>query len=244
MEQRLQKILSGAGICSRRAAEQMLTGGRVTVNGRTAQLGDKADPERDAIAVDGKPVGGRVRAVTIMLNKPAGVVTTMHDEKGRRCVADLVRGGPVRVLPVGRLDQYSEGMLLMTNDGALLAALTHPRNHVDKTYAVTVRGDASRIQDLSKPMVIDGYRIRPAQVKTKKMGTDGVHELHITIHEGRNRQIRKMCAQCGFKVLRLCRIAMGPLRLENSLRPGHWRELTAAEMQALRRASGLEKTDK
>ena len=132
----------------------------------------------------------------------------------------------------------------MTNDGALLAALTHPRNHVDKTYAVTVRGDASRIQDLSKPMVIDGYRIRPAQVKTKKMGTDGVHELHITIHEGRNRQIRKMCAQCGFKVLRLCRIAMGPLQLENSLRPGHWRELTAEEMQALRCASGLEKTDK
>ena len=132
MEQRLQKILSGAGICSRRAAEQMLTGGRVTVNGRTAQLGDKADPERDQIAVDGKPVGGAVRAVTIMLNKPAGVVTTMHDEKGRRCVADLVRGCPVRVLPVGRLDQYSEGLLLLSSDGALIQRLTHPSHEITK----------------------------------------------------------------------------------------------------------------
>lgn len=244
MQERLQKILSGAGVCSRRAAEKLIASGAVTVNGEQAQVGDRADLDTDTICVNGRRIGGHESYHTIVLYKPAGVVTTMSDEKNRKTVAQLVKNCPVRVLPVGRLDQYSEGMLLMTNDGALLAALTHPRNHVDKTYAVTVRGDASRIQDLSKPMVIDGYRIRPAQVKTKKMGTDGVHELHITIHEGRNRQIRKMCAQCGFKVLRLCRIAMGPLQLENSLRPGRWRELTAEEMQALRRASGLEKTDK
>lgn len=132
----------------------------------------------------------------------------------------------------------------MTNDGELLAALTHPRNHVDKTYAVTVRGDKTRIRELSKPMVIDGYRIRPAQVQIEASSEDQVHELHITIHEGRNRQIRKMCAQCGLKVLRLCRIAMGPLKLEESLRPGHWRELTAGEIAALRWASGLNKTDR
>lgn len=172
------------GVCSRRAAEKLIASGAVTVNGEQAQVGDRADLDTDTICVNGRRIGGHESYHTIVLYKPAGVVTTMSDEKNRKTVAQLVKNCPVRVLPVGRLDQYSEGMLLMTNDGALLAALTHPRNHVDKTYAVTVRGDASRIQDLSKPMVIDGYRIRPAQVKTKKMGTDGVHELHITIHEG------------------------------------------------------------
>lgn len=233
MEQRLQKILSGAGICSRRAAEQMLTGGRVTVNGRTAQLGDKADPERDQIAVDGKPVGGAVRAVTIMLNKPAGVVTTMHDEKGRRCVADLVRGCPVRVLPVGRLDQYSEGLLLLSSDGALIQRLTHPKHEITKRYEVTVRGDASGIPKLSEPMVIEGYRIRPAAVSVLRRLDNGDTVLSIGIHEGRNRQIRRMCAQCGLRVIRLKRVAEGRLTLDPSLAPGKWRELTAREMQIL-----------
>ena len=242
MQERLQKILSGAGVCSRRAAEQLIASGAVTVNGTKAQVGDRADIDTDVICVNGKRIAGHESYHTIVLYKPAGVVTTMSDEKNRKTVAQLVKNCPVRVLPVGRLDQYSEGMLLMTNDGELLAALTHPRNHVDKTYAVTVRGDKTRIRELSKPMVIDGYRIRPAQVQMQSSGEDQVHELHITIHEGRNRQIRKMCAQCGFKVLRLCRIAMGPLKLEKSLRPGHWRELTAEEIAALRRASGLEKS--
>lgn len=233
MEQRLQKILSGAGICSRRAAEQMLTGGRVTVNGRTAQLGDKADPERDQIAVDGKPVGGAVRAVTIMLNKPAGVVTTMHDEKGRRCVADLVRGCPVRVLPVGRLDQYSEGLLLLSSDGALIHRLTHPKHEITKRYEVTVRGEASGIPKLSEPMVIEGYRIRPAQVSVLRRLENGDHVLSVGIHEGRNRQIRRMCAQCGLRVIRLKRVAEGRLTLDPSLAPGTWRELTGREMQIL-----------
>lgn len=233
MEQRLQKILSGAGICSRRAAEQLLACGRVTVNGQTARLGDKADPVRDIVAVDGKPVGGPARAVTIMLNKPAGVVTTMRDEKGRRCVADLVRGCPVRVLPVGRLDQYSEGLLLLSSDGALIQRLTHPKNEITKRYEVTVRGDASGIPKLSRPMVIEGYRIRPAEVAVLRRLENGDAVLSVGIHEGRNRQIRRMCAQCGLRVIRLKRVSEGRLMLDPSLAPGKWRELTAQEMQIL-----------
>lgn len=239
MQERLQKILSGAGICSRRAAEKLIESGVVTVNGRAAQLGDRADAEKDVICVRGKRVGGHEALHTIMLYKPVGVVTTMSDEKNRKTVADLVKQCPVRVLPVGRLDQYSEGLLLLTNDGTLLDALTHPRYHVDKTYAVTVRGAAENIAKLSKPMDIDGYRIRPAQVTCRQTQPDGTHLLHITIHEGRNRQIRKMCVQCGFQVLRLCRISIGSLKLDKSLRPGKWRALTEQELGALRREAGL-----
>lgn len=239
MQERLQKILSGAGICSRRAAEKLIESGAVTVNGRTAQLGDRADVEADVICVRGKRVGAHEKLHTIMLYKPVGVVTTMSDEKKRKTVADLVKQCPVRVLPVGRLDQYSEGLLLLTNDGELLDALTHPRHHVDKTYEVTVRGAGGDIAKLSEPMDIDGYRIRPAKVTWKKTQPDGTYILHITIHEGRNRQIRKMCAQCGFQVMRLCRISIGPLKLDKSLRPGTWRALTEHELSALRREAGL-----
>ena len=150
MQERLQKILSGAGICSRRAAEKLIESGAVTVNGRTAQLGDRADVEADVVCVRGKRVGAHEELHTIMLYKPVGVVTTMSDEKKRKTVADLVKQCPVRVLPVGRLDQYSEGLLLLTNDGELLDALTHPRHHVDKTYEVTVRGAAGNIAKLSE----------------------------------------------------------------------------------------------
>ncbi|MGM9630767.1 pseudouridine synthase [Butyricicoccus sp.] len=233
MQERLQKILSGAGVCSRRAAEKLMESGAVTVNGVTAKPGDRADAQADDIRVNGKRIGGHEELHTIMLYKPAGVVTTMSDEKNRKTVAQLVQRCPVRVLPVGRLDQYSEGLLLLTNDGALLDALTHPRYHVDKTYEVTVRGQEQNLPKLSEPMDIDGYRIRPAQVRVKARQPYGTFVLHMTIHEGRNRQIRKMCAQCGFKVLRLCRISIGALRLDRSLRPGQWRELSEAELALL-----------
>lgn len=235
MQERLQKILSGAGICSRRAAEQLMESGAVTVNGVPAKPGDRADVQLDDIRVNGQKIGQHEALHTIMLYKPAGVVTTMSDEKNRKTVADLVKNCPVRVLPVGRLDQYSEGLLLLTNDGALLDRLTHPRYHVDKLYEVTVRGQRQNLAKLSEPMTIDGYRIRPAQVAVHKIQSDDTFVLHITIHEGRNRQIRKMCAQCGFKVLRLCRLSIGALQLDRSLRPGQWRELSAGELAALRR---------
>lgn len=233
MQERLQKILSGAGVCSRRAAEKLMESGAVTVNGVPAKPGDRADAETDDIRVNGKRIGTHEELHTVMLYKPVGVVTTMSDEKNRRTVAQLVQNCPVRVLPVGRLDQYSEGLLLLTNDGTLMTQLTHPRYHVDKTYEVTVRGEEHRLSGLSQAMDIDGYRIRPAQVTVKNKQENGTFVLHMTIHEGRNRQIRKMCAQCGFKVLRLCRISVGSLHLDRSLRPGQWRELTAQELRLL-----------
>ena len=239
MQERLQKILSGAGVCSRRTAEKWIESGAVTVNGVTAKLGDRADAAEDVICVNGKRIGAHEALHTIMLYKPVGVVTTMSDEKKRRTVAELVQACPVRVLPVGRLDQYSEGLLLLTNDGRLLHALTHPRHHVDKRYEVTVRGAAENIAKLSAPMEIDGYRIHPAQVSHQKTNADGTHLLHITIHEGRNRQIRKMCAQCGFKVVRLCRLSIGSVTLDPFLRPGKWRTLTESELRSLKIDAGL-----
>lgn len=244
MQERLQKILSGAGICSRRAAEKLIASGAVTINGVIAQIGDRADPAVDTISVNGRTVGEHESLHTIMLYKPAGVVTTMSDEKNRKTVAELVQQCPVRVLPVGRLDQYSEGLLLLTNDGALLDALTHPRYHVDKTYEVIVRGQPEHIPELGKSMKIDGYTIRPAQVKVCRSNPNHTHVLHITIHEGRNRQIRKMCAQCGFRVLRLCRIAVGDLKLDKNLRPGRWRELTQEEITALWEKTGAHQLKK
>lgn len=233
MEQRLQKIISGAGICSRRAAEKLLEQGRVTVNGQTAGLGDRADEDIDEILVDGKKIGGHERKLTIMLNKPAGVVTTMKDEKGRRTVAELVKNCPVRVLPVGRLDQYSEGLLLMSSDGELIYTLTHPKHEIAKRYEVTVCGDRENIASLSEPMDIDGYRIKPAIVKTIKTLPNGDILLSVTIHEGRNRQIRKMCRQCSLKVIRLKRVAEGELALDKRLKPGQWRALTEGELDKL-----------
>lgn len=233
MEQRLQKIISGAGICSRRAAEKLLEQGRVTVNGQNAGLGDRADEDIDEILVDGKKIGGHERKLTIMLNKPAGVVTTMKDEKGRRTVAELVKNCPVRVLPVGRLDQYSEGLLLMSSDGELIYTLTHPKHEIAKRYEVTVCGDRENIASLSEPMDIDGYRIKPAIVKTIKTLPNGDILLSVTIHEGRNRQIRKMCRQCSLKVIRLKRVAEGELALDKRLKPGQWRALTEGELDKL-----------
>ncbi|MBQ3373955.1 MAG: rRNA pseudouridine synthase [Oscillospiraceae bacterium] len=233
MQERLQKIISASGLMSRRAAEQLIAAGKVRVNGITAELGMKADPEEDNIIVNGQPLLSRERHVTVMLNKPAGVVTTLHDEQGRLSVASLVQGVHARVYPVGRLDQYSEGLLLLTNDGALANALMHPASEIAKTYLLRVQGEKleSAVQSLSRPIEIDGRATSPAQVKL--VGISGQEaECLVTIHEGRNRQIRRLCERAGLKVLLLRRVSEGPLSL-GSLTPGAWRVLTEQELSEL-----------
>jgi len=229
MEQRLQKLISGAHIASRRAAERLLTEGRVRVNGAVAVLGQSADPDRDEITVDGVPLSFAREHTYILLNKPRGFVTTLRDEQGRRTVAELVADAGVRLYPVGRLDLNSDGLLLLTDDGALANALMHPSREVDKTYRTVVEGDVpAALETLRSPLVIDGRPIRPASVRQTAPDT-----VEITIHEGRNRQVRKMCALAGLRVKRLTRIAEGPLRL-GALPPGKWRRLTEAEIAALK----------
>lgn len=232
MKERLQKLLSEAGICSRRKAEKEIAEGRVKVNGVTAKIGDSADPKQDRIFFNGMEILFKEKPHRyLMLNKPVGVVTTMRDEKGRKCVSDLVQCG-TRVYPVGRLDFASEGLLLMTDDGELANQLMHPSHHVDKTYLVEVQGKQEKIAGLEKEMDIDGYRIRSAKVKILKRLSEDCFLLQLTIHEGRNRQIRKMCQQCGFKVLGLQRIAIGNLHLDSTLEPGQWRDLTRKERES------------
>lgn len=233
MEDRLQKILSAAGICSRRKAEEYITAGRVTVNGQPASLGDRADPERDVVALDGKEVIRPGSRTVLMLYKPRGVVTTLSDEKGRKNVADLVKDCPVRVWPVGRLDMDSEGLLLLTDDGELTNTLIHPRHEVEKEYLVWVTGfTAEGAERLAQPMTLDGQALRPAQVKVlRREGERTV--LSVTIHEGKNRQVRRMCAFCGMTVRRLKRIREGKLYLDKTLRPGQWRNLTQEELDTL-----------
>lgn len=232
MEERLQKLLSAAGVCSRRTAETYLIAGRVTVNGQTAHLGQRADPDRDEILVDGHPLAPRAEAVYILLNKPRGYVSTLSDERGRRTVAELVADCGSRVYPVGRLDLDSEGLLLLTNDGDLVNGLTHPRHEVEKHYEVRVRGNMDNIPRLSEPMEIDGYAIRPAGVVIMERGEDSA-KIRMTIHEGRNRQIRKMCEKVGLEVRRLKRVAIGDMPLDPKLKSGAWRELTQDELAYL-----------
>lgn len=235
MEERLQKLLSAAGVCSRRAAEGYITAGRVTVNGVPAELGQRADPDRDVILIDGKPLGEREKPVYLLLNKPRGYITTMSDEHGRKTVADLVKGCGARVYPVGRLDLDSEGLLLLTNDGELAQRLLHPSGEVNKTYCVSVYGPvAGAAEKLSAVRDLEGEAIRPAQVETLRQ-TARTAELSITIHEGKNRQIRRMCAQCGLVVKRLRRVREHTLEL-GGLPVGQWRYLTEAELQALKNA--------
>lgn len=234
MDQRLQKILSAGGVCSRRKAEEYLREGRVTVNGLPAALGDKADPETDTIALDGVPVGRTETRTLLMLYKPRGVVTTLADEKGRRTVADLVKDCGARVWPVGRLDLDSEGLLLLTNDGALTERLLHPRHQVDKTYRVWVYGRVSGVEDRLRAMrELEGEPIAPARVEVLRR-TGGTAELSITIHEGKNRQVRRMCSACGVTVKRLQRIREHTLEL-GTLGVGKWRYLTEDEYRALAR---------
>ena len=233
MEERLQKLLSAAGVCSRRAAEDYLTAGRVTVNGETARLGQKADLDRDEILVDGAPLKGPDKWVYLMLNKPRGYVTTLSDEQGRPTVAELTADAGVRVYPVGRLDLDSEGLLLLTNDGSLTARLLHPSHEVDKTYRVQVYGPvAGAAEKLAAIRDLRGEPIRPARVRCLWQG-EKTAELEITIHEGKNRQIRRMCARCDLKVKRLRRVREHTLEL-GDLPPGQWRYLTEAEVAELK----------
>ena len=232
MEERLQKLLSAAGVCSRRAAEDYLTAGRVTVNGRTARLGQKADPDRDRILVDGRPLAPRAEPVYLLLNKPRGYVTTLSDEKGRRTVAELVADCGQRVYPVGRLDLDSEGLLLLTNDGDWAQRLLHPKHEVEKTYHVSVSGPvAGAAERLAAVTDLEGEPIRPARVEVLRQ-TAGTAVLAVTIHEGKNRQIRRMCAQCGLTVKRLRRVREGTVEL-GTLPPGKWRYLTEKELKSI-----------
>ena len=235
MEERLQKILSAAGLCSRRQAEAWLQAGRVTVNGVPAALGDRADRDRDLIAVDGKPLTAVPEKVYLLLHKPRGYVTTLSDERGRPTAAALTADCGARVYPVGRLDMDSEGLLLVTNDGDFAQRMAHPRHRREKEYHVTVSGSLPgcdrRLEALTA--LEDGTPIAPAQVRVlRRNGETWV--LSVTICQGLNRQIRRMCAQAGLTVRRLRRVREGSLLLGN-LPPGKWRSLTAAEVAALLR---------
>ena len=238
MEERLQKLISACGLASRRAAEGWITAGRVTVNGQKAHLGDRADPDRDEIRVDGRPLRPEGDRTYLMLNKPRGFVTTLSDEKGRKTVADLVSGCPARVWPVGRLDLNSEGLLVMTDDGELTYRLLHPSHEVEKEYLVWVTGDVKKaLPILSAPMELDGDRLAPARVRQGRT-SGGVSQLSVVIHQGKNRQVRRMCAQAGLSVLRLKRIREGRLLLDRALAPGAWRELTRQEVLLLMEDGG------
>jgi 23S rRNA pseudouridine2605 synthase len=236
---RIQKYFTVCGVLSRRAAESEIAAGRVLVNGLPAGIGQKIDPEHDVVTYLGKPIRPLPPAdhVTVMLNKPAGYVTTVRDDEGRPCVTELVRDLDVRVYPVGRLDMFSTGLLLLTNDGELANLLTHPRHHLPKVYRVMVGGEVSPVQmkRLTSPMVIDDYRLKPVKV-TPIRSWEHQTELEFTLTEGRNRQIRKMCEKVGLRVLSLRRIAIGPLVLGH-LDEGRYRRLSPSEITALKNLS-------
>lgn len=238
---RIQKMIADSGVCSRRKAEQMISQGRVKINGHPVKLGDKCG-YKDLITVDGERImiPRKKNFIYIMMNKPRGYVTTVSDELDRRCVMDLLEDVEERVYPVGRLDRNSEGLLLFTNDGEFANSIMHPSRHISKTYRVTVRPDINddQLVALSEGVVIDGKKTLPASVVVKDKEAGRVVIL-ITIKEGRNRQIRKMCEAVGLEVARLRRISIGPLKL-GMLKPGSYRELTADELRALRNAIGKE----
>jgi 23S rRNA pseudouridine2605 synthase len=229
--ERLQKILAQAGLGSRRTAEDLIADGRVTVNGEVATLGTRADPETDAIEVDGALIGVKQGLVHYLLNKPTGVVTTASDPQGRPTVVEIVPAEP-RVYPVGRLDADTEGLLILTNDGELAHRLTHPSFGVDKEYLADVEGQPARgaVRRLREGVALDDGPTAPAKVSLV-----GDHTLRITIHEGRNRQVRRMCDAVGHPVRRLVRVRIGSLS-DRRLAPGEWRELTQDELRALERA--------
>ncbi len=232
--ERLQKVLATRGWGSRRVCEEIIAAGRVTVNGEPAVLGRRVDPEQDRIEVDGVPVGARPGLVHYLLNKPLGVVTTASDPQGRRTVVELVPSEP-RVYPVGRLDVNTEGLLLLTNDGELAQRLTHPSHGVEKEYLVDVSGGLvaqGKIRALRDGIELDDGMTAPAQVSQPSPGV-----LRITIHEGRNRQVRRMCEAIGHPVRRLVRVRIGTLS-DRTLKPGQWREVTPAELKALIEATG------
>lgn len=242
---RLQKYMADLGIASRRKSEQMIADGMVKVNGRTAAIGDKVNPKRDKVTVRGRKIaaGAKAKRYYIMLNKPRGYVTTMSDEMGRKCVAELVKDIPARIYPVGRLDRDSEGLLLMTNDGEFANRVTHPSKHVYKVYRVTVRPaiNEEQLVEMSSGMVIDGKKTAPAEVRVVQR-EEGRCVLEIILREGRNRQIRKMCEQLGLEVPRLKRIAVGQVKL-GGLKSGAWRELTKDEIHRLQANSNTTEVD-
>ncbi len=234
---RLQKMLSECGVASRRKSEDLIRMGKVKVNGKIASIGDKIDPYNDKVTVSGRKVTYTARPSFryIMLNKPRGVLTTMSDERGRRCVADLIRDIPERVYPVGRLDKDSEGLLLLTNDGEFANHLMHPKKHINKVYRVSVRPDVTdeQVERLSSGVVIDGRMTAPAGVRVvSRDKKEGKAVLEIVIHEGRNRQIRKMCDAVGLSVSRLKRTAIGAVKL-GGLKLGMYRDLSEPEVKKL-----------
>jgi 23S rRNA pseudouridine2605 synthase len=232
MTERIQKILSARGVASRRKAEELLNAGRISVNGKVAALGDRADPDTDVILLDGISLPSQQEHVYIMLHKPRGYVTTLSDERGRKTVADLVADCGMRVYPVGRLDYDSEGLLLMTNDGDFANEMMHPRHEINKTYQVWVTGQHPDAKEqLERPIVLDGYRIKAPQVQL--LSAKGYRACYlVTIHEGRNRQVGRMCQAAGLTVTRLKRVSEGELSL-GDLPLGKWRYLTKEEIAKL-----------
>ena len=238
---RIQKVLSDQGILSRRKTEEYIAAGRIIVNGRPARLGHPVNPARDVIAIDGERVffARKKQNLYIALNKPRGYVTTTSDELGRRCITELVQNAPGRVYPVGRLDRVSEGLILMTNDGAFANMIMHPSHHVKKTYRVTVSSDVTEEQVIALSVGVDigdEKKTAPCSVLVLEKSADR-SVLQMVIEEGRNRQVRRMCEAVGLQVKRLRRTSIGPVKL-GMLQPGQWRELTAAEVGALRNAAG------
>ena len=233
MTERIQKLISAAGLMSRRAAEEAIASGRVTVNGEKASLGDKADPAVDRITVDGKELPREGEKLYLMLNKPRGYVTTLHDEKGRKNVTELLGELESRVYPVGRLDMYSEGLLFLTNDGDFANRVMHPSHEVNKVYHTWVTGEniEKAVHRLRRPMEIDGVTVQAKGVDIVQGYSDRA-QLSVTIGEGRNRQVRRMCEQAGLKVTRLVRVEEGGVELGN-LKTGCWRKLTKAEITKL-----------
>jgi 23S rRNA pseudouridine2605 synthase len=248
MNERLQKVLSQAGVASRRLSEELITQGRVQVNGETVTaLGTKADPDVDEIKVDGRRIQTQKRKRYILLHKPRGYITSRSDPEGRPTVLDLLRGVREYIYPVGRLDYDSEGLLILTNDGELATRLTHPRHEVDKVYEARVRGvpDAHTLERLAKGVTIDGRRTAPAKIRVidspNKRPAEKEKEqtrIELAIHEGRQRQVRKMFDAVGHPVVRLKRVRIGPIE-DPDIPMGHWRELTPQEVAKLQRTAGL-----
>ncbi len=234
MSDKIQKIISAHGLASRRQAEEMISAGRVSCNGTVCRLGDRADAMTDVICVDGTPIPSRSKNIYIMLHKPRGYVTTLSDERGRKNAAQLVADCGTRVYPVGRLDMDSEGLLLFTNDGAFANRLMHPSHQVEKEYRVTVRGFTEKaLQALKMPIELDGYQIQPPQISVIESTGAGRAVISVVIHEGRNRQVRRMCAAAGMEVMRLVRVREGDICL-GTLKCGIWRYLTEEEAEKLR----------
>lgn len=236
MEERLQKVLAHAGVASRRSCEELILAGKVKVDGKLiTDLGIKVDPEKSVIEVAGKPIPGKEQLIYILLYKPAGFLSTVHDPQKRRTVMDLIHGVRQRVYPVGRLDYDTSGFILLTNDGELANDLIHPSREVEKTYRALVKGipTGKCLGELAKGIMLEDGKTAPAQVRVKKI-INGNALVDITIHEGRNRQVRRMFQRVGNPVIRLKRIAFGPLKI-GRMKPGEWRYLTDREVEILKR---------